>query len=89
MLLKNGSIGEDVKKLQEKLGLNPDGSYGSGTEGAVKEWQSKNGLTPDGVVGHIEDFPSMKHCEESMYRHLSMWSKGDVCSVNGLLMTVN
>jgi putative chitinase len=51
MLLKNGSTGEDVKKLQEKLGLNPDGSYGSGTEGAVKEWQSKNGLTPDGVVG--------------------------------------
>ena len=42
-----------------------------------------------GIVGHIEDFPSMKHCEESMYRHLAMWSKGDVCSVNGLLMTVN
>ena len=51
MLLKNGSKGDDVKKLQEKLGLNPDGSYGSGTEGAVKEWQSKNGLTADGIVG--------------------------------------
>ena len=51
MLLKNGSKGDDVKKLQEKLGLNPDGSYGSGTEGAVKEWQKKNGLTADGIVG--------------------------------------
>ena len=51
MLLKNGSKGEDVKKLQEKLGLKPDGSFGPGTEKAVKEWQTKNGLTPDGVIG--------------------------------------
>jgi len=51
MLLKNGSKGEDVKKLQEKLGLTPDGSFGPGTEKSVKEWQTKNGLTPDGIVG--------------------------------------
>ena len=51
MLLKNGSSGEDVKKLQEKLGLSVDGSFGPGTEKAVKEWQSKNGLTADGIVG--------------------------------------
>ena len=51
MLLKNGSKGEDVKKLQEKLGLKADGSFGPGTEKAVKEWQSKNGLTADGVIG--------------------------------------
>ena len=51
MLLKNGSKGEDVKKLQEKLGLTADGSFGPGTEKAVKEWQSKNGLTSDGIIG--------------------------------------
>ncbi len=51
MILKLGSTGEDVKILQEKLGLKADGSFGPGTEKAVKEWQSKNGLTPDGVVG--------------------------------------
>ena len=51
MILKLGSTGEDVKALQEKLGLKADGSFGPGTEKAVKEWQSKNGLTPDGVVG--------------------------------------
>lgn len=51
MLLKVGSKGEDVKKLQEKLGLKADGSFGPGTEKAVKEWQSKNGLTADGIVG--------------------------------------
>ncbi len=51
MLLKNGSKGEDVKKLQEKLGLTADGSFGPGTEAKVKAWQAANGLTADGVVG--------------------------------------
>jgi|694.fasta_scaffold00852_36 putative chitinase len=51
MLLKVGSKGEDVKKLQSFLGLGADGSFGPGTEKAVKDWQSANGLTPDGLVG--------------------------------------
>jgi putative chitinase len=51
MILKNGSKGEDVKKLQERLGLSVDGSFGLNTEKKVKEWQSANGLNPDGVVG--------------------------------------
>lgn len=51
MLLKNGSTGEDVKKLQAKLGLAADGVFGAGTEAKVKEWQAANGLGADGVVG--------------------------------------
>lgn len=51
MLLKIGSKGDDVKKLQEKLGVTADGSFGPGTESKVKEWQLANGLTADGVVG--------------------------------------
>jgi len=51
MLLKRGSVGDDVKKLQEKLGLNADGNFGPGTETKVKEWQAANGLTADGIVG--------------------------------------
>ena len=51
MLLKVGSKGDDVKKLQEKLGLGADGSFGPGTEKAVKEWQTANGLKADGFVG--------------------------------------
>ena len=51
MILKVGSKGEDVKKLQQKLGLGADGIFGVGTESAVKKWQSSNGLTADGIVG--------------------------------------
>ena len=51
MILKNGSKGEEVKALQEKLGLVADGNFGPGTEKAIKEWQTKNGLTADGIIG--------------------------------------
>ena len=51
MLLKNGSKGDDVKKLQEKLKLTADGSFGLKTEEAVKAWQKANGLKDDGIVG--------------------------------------
>ena len=51
MLLKIGSKGEDVKKLQEKLGLGADGVFGPGTEKAVKKWQIDHDLSADGLVG--------------------------------------
>jgi putative chitinase len=51
MILKVGSKGEDVKKLQAKLGLGADGVFGPGTDAAVKKWQASNGLTADGIVG--------------------------------------
>ena len=51
MVLKVGSTGDNVKKLQESLGLTADGDFGPGTEGKVKEWQTSNGLTPDGIFG--------------------------------------
>jgi putative chitinase len=51
MLLKLGSIGEEVAKLQIKLGVDPVGKFGPKTEAAVKSWQSAHGLTPDGIVG--------------------------------------
>lgn len=53
MFLKIGSTGDNVKLLQEKLGLKPDGSFGPNTEKSVKDWQKKNGLKDDGVVGDI------------------------------------
>lgn len=55
--LRNGSSGEDVKKLQQALtnaGYNTggvDGIFGANTESALKQYQTANGLTADGVAG--------------------------------------
>jgi putative chitinase len=51
MLLKIGSEGDDVKKLQQFLGVDVVGKFGPKTDAAVKGWQSAHGLAPDGVVG--------------------------------------
>jgi putative chitinase len=53
MLLRLGSFGDDVTKLQVKLGVDPIGKFGPKTEAAVKGWQSAHGLTPDGIVGDV------------------------------------
>jgi putative chitinase len=50
MLLKLGSSGDEVKKLQEKLGLKNDGDFGPKTEAKVKEWQTANGLPANGII---------------------------------------
>jgi putative chitinase len=51
MILKLGSEGEEVKKIQIKLGVDPIGKFGPKTDAAVKAWQAANGLTADGIVG--------------------------------------
>ena len=51
MLLKQGSKGSEVKKLQESLGLTADGIFGAGTKLAVIKFQKKNKLVADGIVG--------------------------------------
>jgi peptidoglycan hydrolase-like protein with peptidoglycan-binding domain len=51
MLLKKGSTGEDVKRLQRVLGLPADGVFGPNTEASLKKWQAANGLAADGIAG--------------------------------------
>lgn len=49
--IKQGSRGEDVKLLQQKLSVAVDGIFGPITEEAVKAFQKANNLTVDGIVG--------------------------------------
>ena len=49
-LVRRGSKGGTVKKLQEALGLDVDGDFGRGTEAALKARQTENGCTPDGIA---------------------------------------
>lgn len=50
-VLRLGSKGHDVKRMQVALRVTADGQFGPGTEAALKKWQSANGLTADGVAG--------------------------------------
>lgn len=50
--LGRGQIGESVRWLQEKLGMDsPDGQFGPKTEEALKAFQRGHGLDDDGKVG--------------------------------------
>lgn len=49
--LRRGSTGELVKNVQEKIGVRPDGDFGSKTEAAVRNFQRARGMVPDGIVG--------------------------------------
>lgn len=50
-ILKKGSRGDEVRKLQAKLNLKADGIFGPKTELAVKAFQKANDLSVDGIVG--------------------------------------
>ena len=49
-VLKVGSKGDSVKKMQQALGIKADGIFGSGTEAALKQWQKGAGLPVTGVA---------------------------------------
>jgi len=51
MILKVGSKGPDVERLQKALGIQADGNFGPGTEQSLKQWQEKHGLAVDGIAG--------------------------------------
>ncbi len=50
-LLKIGDKGDDVKVVQEALGITADGDFGPVTKNAVVAFQKKKGLYADGIVG--------------------------------------
>ena len=53
VLLRIGSTGDAVAKVQEIVGVEADGLFGPVTEDAVKAYQRANGLVPDGIVGPL------------------------------------
>lgn len=49
--LRRGMRSDDVKRMQEQLGLDADGIFGSETEARVRAWQRLHNLVPDGIFG--------------------------------------
>ena len=68
--LHNGSQGEKVRKLQERLQAlgyyqgEVDGQFGPGTREAVVAFQQKNRLDPDGYAG--EETQSVLYSEQAI-----------------------
>jgi len=50
-ILRRGSTGEDVRRLQGLLNIATDADFGPATERAVRAFQTGRGLVSDGVVG--------------------------------------
>ena len=50
-ILRRGSKGPEVIKLQKALGITADGIFGLTTEISVKKFQKNNKLTADGIAG--------------------------------------
>ena len=53
MILKIGSKGFNVSKLQSFLNISADGNFGNNTAAVLKTWQTNNGLTADGIAGDL------------------------------------
>lgn len=54
MMLKTGSSGDEVAKLQSRLaaaGFDPGGIFGAKTAAALKAFQEKAGIAADGICG--------------------------------------
>jgi N-acetylmuramoyl-L-alanine amidase len=51
VLLKRGSDGDAVRRLQQQLAFGVDGRFGPRTEKALPDFQKKNGLVADGMAG--------------------------------------
>jgi len=62
--IRTGSRGVTVRLVQEELGLNNDGAFGSNTARAIKTWQLVNGLSPTGELGPSSIAKVLKLCSQ-------------------------
>jgi len=50
-MVRKADKGQEVARLQLKIGAKVDGNFGSGTKKAVEEYQEENSLSVDGIAG--------------------------------------
>lgn len=74
-VLKEGAVGQEVKRFQQKLKISDDGIFGPKTKDALKLFQQYNKISVDGVYGF--------ETQEEMGTEI--WSGIDVSSHNGVI----
>lgn len=52
-IIKRGSTGPWVRKLQQALEIKVDGKFGDDTEATLKAWQQVQGIEADGIAGRV------------------------------------
>jgi uncharacterized protein (TIGR02594 family) len=83
-ILRKGSTGPAVVKLQELLPKWVDGNFGTTTESLVKEFQRSQGLAVDGVVGEAT-WAALLDEEPPLPMPSSDWIHGITATVFGSL----
>lgn len=86
-VLKKGSRGDDVKKLQDTLGVSPTGYFGPATEAAVKAVESKYSLPGDGIINETDRpifFPCYRITITSPQRN-EVWKIGEAYAIEWTL----
>jgi peptidoglycan hydrolase-like protein with peptidoglycan-binding domain len=86
-MLKKGSSGDDVTKLQKRLaaaGFDPgaaDGIFGSKTETALKAFQESVGIGADGIAGPATNGKFTEAAAAAMEKMKSFGDKPDSASM--------
>ncbi len=81
-MLKNGSSGDDVTRLQKRLaaaGFDPgaaDGVFGPKTEAALRAFQEDAGIAVDGIAGPATN-AKLAETEAAALEKLSNFGKDD------------
>ena len=74
-ILRKGDRGQEVARLQAKVGADIDGIFGSKTEAEVIDYQSRNDLGVDGLAGP----ETLGHMGNEVYPGIDLSShNGDV-----------
>lgn len=86
-MLRKGSSGDDVTKLQKRLaqaGFDPgaaDGIFGSKTEAALKAFQESVGIDADGIAGPATNGKFAEAAAEALEKLQSFGDKPDPSSM--------